>query len=107
MSFVTIFYGISFYVATLILFIGLSYRIYEYATIPAPSGLVTFHGQTGNIMFIGSTTEATQHFFDEINDYGFDLKSIDLICILLFVAGMLLTFFPIMHQLLVHMIWIF
>ena len=24
-------------------------------------------------MFIGSTTEATQHFFDEINDYGFDL----------------------------------
>ena len=37
------------------------------------SGLVTFHGQTGNIMFIGSTTEATQHFFDEINDYGFDL----------------------------------
>jgi len=37
------------------------------------SGLVTFHGQTGNIMFIGSTTENTQHFFDEINDYGFDL----------------------------------
>ena len=36
------------------------------------SGLVTFHGQTGNIMFIGSTTENTQHFFDEINDYGFD-----------------------------------
>ena len=37
------------------------------------SGLVTFHGQTGNIMFIGSTTDNTQHFFDEINDYGFDL----------------------------------
>ena len=37
------------------------------------SGLVTFHGQTGNIMFIGSSTENTQHFFDEINDYGFDL----------------------------------
>ena len=37
------------------------------------SGLVTFHGHTGNIMFIGSTTENTQHFFDEINDYGFDL----------------------------------
>ena len=37
------------------------------------SGLVTFHGQTGNIMFIGSNTENTQHFFDEINDYGFDL----------------------------------
>ena len=37
------------------------------------SGLVTFHGQTGNIMFIGTTTENTQHFFDEINTYGFDL----------------------------------
>ena len=37
------------------------------------SGLVTFHGQTGNIMFIGTTTENTQHFFDDINDYGFDL----------------------------------
>ena len=37
------------------------------------AGLVTFHGQTGNIMFIGATTENTQHFFDEINDYGFDL----------------------------------
>ena len=37
------------------------------------SGLVTFHGQTGNIMFIGSTTVNTQHFFDEITDYGFDL----------------------------------
>ena len=41
MSFVTIFYGISFYVATLILFIGLSYRIYEYATIPAPLKIPT------------------------------------------------------------------
>ena len=37
------------------------------------SGLVTFHGQTGNIMFIGSSTENTQHFFNEINEYGFDL----------------------------------
>ncbi len=37
------------------------------------SGLVTFHGQTGNIMFIGSNDENVQHFFDEINDYGFDL----------------------------------
>jgi len=37
------------------------------------SGLVTFHGQTGNIMFIGTTTDNTQHFFDEINDYGWDL----------------------------------
>ena len=37
------------------------------------SGLVTFHGQTGNIMFIGTTTENTQHFFDEVNEYGWDL----------------------------------
>jgi sulfite reductase alpha subunit len=37
------------------------------------SGLQTFHGQTGNIMFIGTTTENTQHFFDEINSYGWDL----------------------------------
>ena len=37
------------------------------------SGLQTFHGQTGNIMFIGTTTEGPQHFFDEINDYGWDL----------------------------------
>ena len=41
MSFVTIFYGISFYVATLILFIGVAYRIYEYATIPAPLKIPT------------------------------------------------------------------
>lgn len=37
------------------------------------SGLVTFHGQTGNIMFIGANTESTQGFFDEINEYGWDL----------------------------------
>ena len=37
------------------------------------SGLQTFHGQTGNIMFIGTTTENTQHFFDDINAYGWDL----------------------------------
>ena len=37
------------------------------------SGLQTFHGQTGNIMFIGTDTENTQHFFDEINQYGWDL----------------------------------
>lgn len=37
------------------------------------SGLVTFHGQTGNIMFIGATTANTQTFFSEINDYGWDL----------------------------------
>jgi sulfite reductase alpha subunit len=37
------------------------------------SGLIAFHGQTGNIMFIGTTTKNTQHFFDEINAYGWDL----------------------------------
>ena len=37
------------------------------------SGLIAFHGQTGNIMFIGTTTENTQLFFDEINNYGWDL----------------------------------
>ena len=37
------------------------------------SGLVTFHGQTGNIMFIGTEDAGVQHFFDEINEYGFDL----------------------------------
>ena len=37
------------------------------------SGLIAFHGQTGNIMFIGSSSENTQPFFDEINEYGFDL----------------------------------
>ncbi len=37
------------------------------------SGLITFHGQTGNIMFIGVDSENTQHFFDDINEYGWDL----------------------------------
>ena len=37
------------------------------------SGLIAFHGQTGNIMFIGTTTDDTQNFFDEINSYGWDL----------------------------------
>ncbi len=37
------------------------------------SGLQTFHGQTGNIMFIGTDTDGVQHFFDEVNEYGFDL----------------------------------
>ena len=37
------------------------------------SGLIAFHGQTGNIMFIGATTDNTQSFFDEINSYGWDL----------------------------------
>jgi sulfite reductase alpha subunit len=37
------------------------------------SGLIAFHGQTGNIMFIGTTTDEVQPFFDEINAYGWDL----------------------------------
>jgi sulfite reductase alpha subunit len=37
------------------------------------SGLVTFHGQTGNIMFIGADNDSTQGFFDEVNEYGWDL----------------------------------
>lgn len=37
------------------------------------SGLQTFHGQSGDIMFIGVDTENTQNFFDDINGYGWDL----------------------------------
>lgn len=37
------------------------------------SGYITFHGQSGDIMFIGVDTENTQGFFDEINEYGWDL----------------------------------
>ncbi len=37
------------------------------------SGLVTFHGQSGDIMFIGADTDNIQGFFDEINEYGWDL----------------------------------
>jgi len=37
------------------------------------SGMQTFHGQTGNIMFIGTDSQNIQPFFDKINSYGFDL----------------------------------
>ena len=37
------------------------------------SGLIAFHGQSGDIMFQGSTTENVQKAFDEINELGFDL----------------------------------
>ncbi len=37
------------------------------------SGLIAFHGQTGNIMFQGATTENTQKTFDALNEIGFDL----------------------------------
>lgn len=37
------------------------------------SGLIAFHGQSGDIMFQGCTTEALQPAFDEINELGFDM----------------------------------
>ncbi|HMV52711.1 MAG TPA: dissimilatory-type sulfite reductase subunit alpha [Rhodocyclaceae bacterium] len=37
------------------------------------SGLIAFHGQSGDIMFQGCTTENVQKAFDEINELGFDL----------------------------------
>lgn len=37
------------------------------------SGLIAFHGQSGDIMFQGCTTEATQPAFDALNEIGFDL----------------------------------
>ena len=37
------------------------------------SGLIAFHGQSGDIMFQGATTENVQKAFDELNDLGFDL----------------------------------
>ena len=37
------------------------------------SGLIAIHGQSGDIMFQGCTTENTQKAFDELNKIGFDL----------------------------------
>ncbi len=37
------------------------------------SGLIAFHGQSGDIMFQGCTTENVQKAFDEINKAGFDM----------------------------------
>lgn len=37
------------------------------------SGLIAFHGQSGDIMFQGCTTENTQLAFDALNELGFDL----------------------------------
>lgn len=37
------------------------------------SGLIALHGQSGDIMFQGATTENVQKAFDEINELGFDL----------------------------------
>ena len=37
------------------------------------SGLIAFHGQSGDIMFQGVKTENVQAAFDELNEMGFDL----------------------------------
>ena len=37
------------------------------------SGLIALHGQSGDIMFQGCTTENTQKAFDDLNKAGFDL----------------------------------
>jgi sulfite reductase alpha subunit len=37
------------------------------------SGLIAFHGQSGDIMFQGAKTEKVQDAFDELNELGFDL----------------------------------
>ena len=37
------------------------------------SGLIAFHGQSGDIMFQGATTEKVQDAFDEFNEMGYDL----------------------------------
>ncbi len=37
------------------------------------SGLIAFHGQSGDIMFQGATTENVQKAFDALNDIGFDM----------------------------------
>ena len=37
------------------------------------SGLIAFHGQSGDIMFQGCTTEKVQTAFDAINELGFDM----------------------------------
>ncbi len=37
------------------------------------SGLIALHGQSGDIMFQGCTTEGIQAAFDEINELGFDM----------------------------------
>jgi sulfite reductase alpha subunit len=37
------------------------------------TGLIAFHGQSGDIMFQGATTAKVQEAFDELNELGFDL----------------------------------
>ena len=37
------------------------------------SGLIAFHGQSGDIMFQGAKSDKVQDAFDELNELGFDL----------------------------------
>ena len=37
------------------------------------SGLIAFHGQSGDIMFQGAKTDKVQDAFDALNELGFDL----------------------------------
>jgi len=37
------------------------------------SGLTNFHGSTGDIIFLGCTTEELQPTFDDLSEHGFDL----------------------------------
>lgn len=37
------------------------------------SGLIAFHGQSGDIMFQGCSSDSVQPAFDELNELGFDL----------------------------------
>ncbi len=37
------------------------------------SGIMTMHGQTGNLQFVGITEDQVQPFFDKINQKGWDL----------------------------------
>lgn len=37
------------------------------------SGLIAFHGQSGDIMMQGATEKTTQTIFNTLNDYGFDM----------------------------------
>ncbi len=37
------------------------------------SGLIAFHGQSGDIMFQGATSQQVQESFDALNEIGFDM----------------------------------
>jgi dissimilatory sulfite reductase (desulfoviridin) alpha/beta subunit len=44
------------------------------------SGLIAFHGQSGDIMFQGASTANVQGAFDELNELGFDLGGAGPLC---------------------------